>query len=133
MVGTPSIYSHSTPANMRPAMLAIPIMDTRKDASCFATPQCTACSGSMVRTLECAEVKNNEIEESIPVGCIPPTLYRSGGGVSLVRDPLDREPPWTETPWTETPLDRDLHGQRTPPRPRPPPKQEHGTRQLDRK
>ena len=115
-----SVSTH-TPANMRPAMLAIPIMDTRKDASCFATPQCTACSGSMVRTLECAEVKNNEIEESIPVGCIPPTLYRSGGGVSLDRDPLDREPPWTENapgqrpPWTETSMDRDPPDRDLPP------------------
>ena len=45
-------------------------------------------------------------QECIPVGCVPPARYRTGG--LCHGDPPDRDPPWTETPQTETPLDRDL-------------------------
>ena len=56
------------------------------------------------------------VQESIPVGCVPPALYRMGGGS------LWQRVPWTETPW---PLDRDTRtetapGQRSLPRPIPP-------------
>ena len=69
-------------------------------------------------------------QECIPVGCVPPTLYRTGRGLCLGesetpdRPPPDKDPPvqrpyWTETPGqrspcTETPLDRDPAGQRPP-------------------
>ena len=43
-------------------------------------------------------------QECIPVGCVPPTIYHTGGS------------PWTETPLTETPLDRDPSRQRPPDR-----------------
>ena len=68
-------------------------------------------------------MKQNLKQECIPVGCVPPALYRMGGLPDRQpppdRDPpgqrpsLDRHPPWTETPqdrdppWTETPQDRD--------------------------
>ena len=34
-------------------------------------------------------------QESIPVGCVPPALYHTGGSS------------WQRLPWTETPLNRD--------------------------
>ena len=51
-------------------------------------------------------------QESIPVGCIPSALYRTGGGLPD-RDPSQTETPQTETSpdrhplWRETLLDRD--------------------------
>ena len=81
-------------------------------------------------------------QECIPVECLPPTLYPTGG---LCPEVSVRETPWTEIPpdtdsrqtpfrtenppWTETPVDRDLA--ETPhieiPRQRP-----SGQRSLDR-
>ena len=75
------------------------------------------------------EHKNRKLQECIPVGCVPPTHYHSGGlclGALPFspEDPPGRRPPWTETPRTKTqlnrdPPDRDRPGQR-PPRQRPP-------------
>ena len=64
--------------------------------------------------------------ECIPVGCVPPARYRTGGLSNrdpldrdpLGRDPLDRDPsPWTRTPpsgqrppGTETPRQRPPSG-----------------------
>ena len=45
--------------------------------------------------------QTNFKQESIPIGCVLPTLPIRGREVS-VGDPLT-ETPWTETPWTETP------------------------------
>ena len=55
-------------------------------------------------------------QEYIPVGCVPPDIYRTRGrGFSLTEAPLAWDPPWiktplldrkhpqTETPWTDTP------------------------------
>ena len=59
-------------------------------------------------------------QESIPVGCVPPARYRTGG--SPWARPPGQRPPWTETPsprqrppgqrphlWTETPLWTEWH------------------------
>ena len=54
-------------------------------------------------------------QESIPVGCVPPALYRT-----------ETPPIWTETPPTETPWKEHRTRERDPPK-------EHGTRQPDRK
>ena len=52
-------------------------------------------------------------QECIPVGCVLPARYRTGGL-------LDRDRPWTETPLERLPLDRDPPlGQRPPHRQRP--------------
>ena len=40
-------------------------------------------------------------QESIPLGCVPPTLQRTG--VLHDRDSPGQRPPWTDTPWTDTP------------------------------
>ena len=68
-------------------------------------------------------------QECIPVGCVPPTRYRTTGSMSgglpgqrpPDRDPLDREPPWTDTPWIETPQTKTPL--QRPPRQRPSPGQ----------
>ena len=75
------------------------------------------------------EHKNRKKQECIPVGCVPPTHYHTGGlclGALPFspEDPPGQRPPgqrpnWTETPQTETALDRDRPGQR-PPRQRHP-------------
>ena len=60
-------------------------------------------------------IYSNELkkkQECIPVGCVPPTRYRT-------ETPLDRNPPPGRDPQTETPLDRDPPGQR-PSRTEPP-------------
>ena len=51
-------------------------------------------------------------QECIPVRCVPPARYRTGGLHD--RDPPGQRPPWTETHLDRDPLDRD------PPRQRPP-------------
>ena len=46
-------------------------------------------------------------QECIPVGCVPPTRYRTGGGLPNRNPPLDRDPP-VRDPRSETPLlDKD--------------------------
>ena len=67
----------------------------------------------------------------MPVGCVPPALYRTGGGLPDRDHPVDRDPLWTDTPcgqrppvdrdpWIETPcgqrppVDKDPPGQRPP-------------------
>ena len=50
-------------------------------------------------------------QECIPVRCVPPARYRTGGLHD--RDPPGQRPPWTETHLDRDPLDRD------PPRQRP--------------
>ena len=65
---------------------------------------------------------NSYVQECIPIGCVPPARDRTLGGVSLNRDPLDRDPHGKRAPQTETPildrdpppLDSDLPGQRPP-------------------
>ena len=60
-------------------------------------------------------------QECIPVGCIPPAHYcTGGGGVSHMetppdRDPPDRDPPGQRPPWTETPWTETLHWTETKP------------------
>ena len=69
-------------------------------------------------------VSLNGKQECIPVGCIPPAHYRTGGlcpvglpnwdppgqrppswtETPLNRDPPRQRPPWTETPWTQNSL-----------------------------
>ena len=70
-------------------------------------------------------------QESIPVECVAPALYRTRG-VSVQGVSLSRSTPWTETPWKEHGTkDRDPqkeHGTRDRD-----PWKEHGTRQPDRK
>ena len=70
------------------------------------------------RTAAAAVCRGTIKQECIPVGCVPPALYRTGvsvWGVSLDRDPpgqripLDRDPLWSETPCGQRPL-----GQRPP-------------------
>ena len=55
--------------------------------------------------------KHPNQQECIPVGCVPPALYRTGGLPN--RDPPDRDPPGQRPCWKETPLppDRDPPGQ----------------------
>ena len=55
------------------------------------------------------------LQESIPVGCVPPAFYRT-------ETPLDRDP--RQRPPTETPLKEHRTRNRDPPK-------EHGTRQSD--
>ena len=61
--------------------------------------------------------KNLVTQECIPVGCVPPTLYRKGVPLPRTettprhlprqRPPLDRDPIKQRPHWTETSLDRD--------------------------
>ena len=48
-------------------------------------------------TPECNQIRQ---QESIPVGCVPPT-FRILGSLPT-ETPSWTEIPWTETPWTET-------------------------------
>ena len=84
-----------------------------------------------VQPLQHAEVRddNFNIQECIPVGCVPPACNRTvvvespwtetppGQRHPRTDTPFWTETPWTETLWTETPLDRD-------------PPHEHNHRQL---
>ena len=64
--------------------------------------------------------QTSSVQECIPLGCVPPILYRMGG-VSLPETPLDRDPLRTETS-----LDRDPSDIiQTPPPPPPPREQNH--------
>ena len=61
-------------------------------------------------------MQNNQEQECIPVGCVPPARNRTAvGGLP------DRDPPGQRPPWMETPLDRDPPGWRPPSTETPPP------------
>ena len=72
---------------------------------CYHGSRCS----SLVRIL-CVDTPYNQLlwniwkQKCIPVGCLPPARYRTGG-LCL---------PYRDSPWTETSLDRDPLGQRPP-------------------
>ena len=89
------------------------------------------------RNVQYKDIKRVKIEnqqECIPVGCVLPACYHTGGLDPPDRDPpdrdpldrdpqtetpMDRDPPWTDTPMDRDPLDRDPNTE-TPPGQRPP-------------